>query len=597
MDKRYGIDPRLLSWIRKSANGCPQTLEELAAITVLDSKAVNYSRSTSGYISPDWMVRRPGDFSLIGEMTGLQQLRIANVELDDFSFLAKCKNLVSLDLEHTNFSDCRLLAGLSKLERVLLPPRRTLRHKEVLDHLGQKARTHELLLGVPSYSDDDYKHQRVVLGEEVRLSYQGSSQVRCVLAALSGAPLWKNFSSGEEDNWLNLPEETRQKMTDQLTDAIRRGRVREFSLSFEPWCEGHYLTADIACGWAAVRYEDNDDNICYTSYNPDYDTVETLAPVEIGGQTPVAKMWALTDMEEVARIVRHFLETGQLAPGSKWLTDTAQEEAGGTPMSIQYRPTPLDILKLLGLTDSRGSVQLEQFQSDHGIKLPPLLSDFFSAAWNHPLFETSDIWVTGRRHFPFRFSYERLEDRIADWQEDWNAAPSQYADDFCFQLSKIPREQWPEHIPNYLEIGSDYSAGVVTFGIRADDLSQADPPVYILNEGSPETAWRVLDDTLSLFLMRVLADVLTCSMYDTAREVLEKAGWKYCEMKDMPEAQNRAEQLGIDLSKAAQCGALYAAADTPDVCRYCCIEGKKTFFLLKNDAGNHETTCVIISRG
>lgn len=265
-------------------------------------------------------------------------------------------------------------------------------------------------------------------------------------------------------------------------------------------------------------------------------------------------------------------------------------------MPVQYHPTPLDILRFVGCTEPNGKAELEKFQSDHGVKLPPLLFDFFSLAWGQPLFETSDIWTTGRP--AFRFSYESLEETIADWQEDWAANPSRYADNFCFQLSKVPKDQWPEHVPNYLQIGSDYSAGVATFGIRADDLTQPDPPVYILNEGSPETAWRVLDETLSLFLMRVLADVLTCAMYDTAREVLERASWRYDdEIRDLPAARERAEQLGIDLSKAALCGALYAAADTPDVCRYCYVEEAETLFLLKEDTGNRETICAVLSRG
>lgn len=263
-------------------------------------------------------------------------------------------------------------------------------------------------------------------------------------------------------------------------------------------------------------------------------------------------------------------------------------------MPIQYTPAPLDILSILGCTENRGGPHLKEFESAHHVKLPPLLFDFFSAAWGHPLFQTSDIWTTGRPCF--HFSYESLEETIADWQEDWEEDPECYADDFCFRLSRVPKEQWPEHVPDYLEIGSDYSAGVVTFGIRRTDLDQPDPPVYILHEGAPETDWKVIDDTLSLFLMRVLADTLACAMYDTAKRVLEQAGWRYSKTQSMSEALEWAAELGIDLSKAARCGALYAAAVTPDVCRYCYIEEKNLLFILKDDAGNQETTCAVLTK-
>ncbi len=264
-------------------------------------------------------------------------------------------------------------------------------------------------------------------------------------------------------------------------------------------------------------------------------------------------------------------------------------------MNIQYNPTPLDILKLLGCADSDGRALLEEFEAAHKVKLPPLLFDFFSAVWNHPMFSTADIWVTDD-HPELYFSYEELEETISEWKEDWAENPDEYGDNVCYQLSRLPRDRWQERVSNHLVIGSDYSAGVVTFGIRVEDLTQPDPPVYVLHEADAETDWKVLDNSLSLFLMRILADVLSCGEYDVAQEVLEEEEeWNYTVIEDLGEARRQAEQLGIDLSKTARCGSLYAAAVTPDVCRYCCIEEKKLFFLLKEDTGNDETTCVILS--
>ena len=261
-------------------------------------------------------------------------------------------------------------------------------------------------------------------------------------------------------------------------------------------------------------------------------------------------------------------------------------------MSIQYNPTPLDLLGFLGCTERKGETFLKEFASEHNVKLPPLLFDFLSLAWEHPLFDTSDLWVSDR----LGFYYETLEEMIEEWAEDWKENPQDYEDDFLYQISRIPKEQWPERIPDYLQIGSDYSAGVVTVGICVSDLDQPDPPVYRLHEADEENDWIIMDESLSMFLMRVLADTLSCSEYNTAMRVLEKAGWQCSKTESMSEAQEWASELGIDLSKAAQCGALYAAADTPDVCRYCYVEGKNTFFILKDDAGNNETTCAVLTK-
>ena len=76
----------------------------------------------------------PADWSIIEEMPNLQTLRIENLIVDDFSFLSKCKNLKMLSLYNTNFTDCRMLLKLPKLEEVDLRfcP---LEHEEVLQTL------------------------------------------------------------------------------------------------------------------------------------------------------------------------------------------------------------------------------------------------------------------------------------------------------------------------------------------------------------------------------------------------------------------------------------------------------------------------------
>ncbi len=325
--KEYGIDPRLLTWIKNNLERCPQTLDDFARITRLDRWKVNRSKSTSGYETPSWLVERRGDFSLIGKMRDLEYLRLQEIELEDFSFLTRCKKLQMLDLQHTNFTDCRLLAELPELKKAYLPPRSQMVHTEILDTLlKKKAEPLEIEVPEPFYKDEDFQNLKIVDGGTVRLSYEGSSQVRCVGVDFAGKypSAWKDFPQEEEDCWVRLSEESKERMADQLADAILKGKVHSFLLSQEPWGEGHFLSAEFAGGWAALFYEDDEGN-CYSSYNDDYDTVEILSPVEVGGQSPVPKMMALEDMELVARITKHFLRTGQLCPGTFWVTEGEDE--------------------------------------------------------------------------------------------------------------------------------------------------------------------------------------------------------------------------------------------------------------------------------
>lgn len=72
------------------------------------------------------------DWSCIGRMTGLRALTISELCVEDFSFLSQCKNLQTLSLVNTNFSDCRLLLGLPALQTADLR-RCPLTHREALE--------------------------------------------------------------------------------------------------------------------------------------------------------------------------------------------------------------------------------------------------------------------------------------------------------------------------------------------------------------------------------------------------------------------------------------------------------------------------------
>ena len=47
----------------------------------------------------------------------------------------------------------------------------------------------------------------------------------------------------------------------------------------------------------------------------------------------------------------------------------------------------------------------------------------------------------------------------AEEGENWGETTEEYEEDESYQFSKMPGEQWREHMPNYLQIASDYGVG------------------------------------------------------------------------------------------------------------------------------------------
>ncbi len=99
-----------------------------------DERRYAYLRGPEEHFPPEPYYYGLQGWSAIGRMENLRELRICEICVEDFSFLAKCKNLQTLSLYNTNFTDCRLLLKLPKLKYVDLRSCR-LTHKEVLKKL------------------------------------------------------------------------------------------------------------------------------------------------------------------------------------------------------------------------------------------------------------------------------------------------------------------------------------------------------------------------------------------------------------------------------------------------------------------------------
>lgn len=202
--------------------------------------------------------------------------------------------------------------------------------KELCQHPNQESRV--VSRQVPEtkteevvYQEDMFKDLVTVRGEDVTISYEGSFKVRHVRAEFCWdevPPLWEIFDkvSEEEDNWAKLGSKKAEQLIEELTDAIVRQNVNTLYFSLEPWGEGHMFIFEFADGWVDITYMDDETPVYYNSYNPDYENPAELSPIEFEGQTPIPKMLALEDMDLVAKIARHVLETGQLLPGTLWKT-------------------------------------------------------------------------------------------------------------------------------------------------------------------------------------------------------------------------------------------------------------------------------------
>ena len=249
-------------------------------------------------------------------------------------------------------------------------------------------------------------------------------------------------------------------------------------------------------------------------------------------------------------------------------------------MAVKYNLTPVEILKLLGYTEPISKEELERFEKENNLKFPTLLFDFLSLTRNNPLFSTADIW-TRDDSLPY-FSYEYIEEGIEDCRQDFEDDPEFCEENDFYPFSKIPKDQWPESVANYLQIGSDYGAGVVFFGIEEKDLAQENPPVYMLNEEDTLTDWKLIFHTLSDYLMGVLLDVLACVDYDTARHVLNKEGWSFYENEyaDKEEIEEQLSQKKIDLSAMAKHISCY---DIDSFYRCCFDEEEKALYVIMND--------------
>lgn len=248
-------------------------------------------------------------------------------------------------------------------------------------------------------------------------------------------------------------------------------------------------------------------------------------------------------------------------------------------MTINYDLSVIDILHLLGYTTPAAKAKIEAFEKENNLKVPEPLFTFLSLATEQPLFSTADVW-TARRPF---FFYDEIKEWIEEDQAYWQENPTVYSDNPYYQFWQIPQSQWPERVANYLEIGSDCGAGVVTFGICSSDLERHDPPVYLYHEANPLTEWNLMFNTLSAYLMSVTCSVLFCAEYGTAERVLQQQGWIFQHYNNSEEAQKQLSEQGVVLSKTNQVISIYSL----EAKLSCCYDtANHTLFIILEEPNN-----------
>ncbi len=248
---------------------------------------------------------------------------------------------------------------------------------------------------------------------------------------------------------------------------------------------------------------------------------------------------------------------------------------------MNYDLSAVTILKMLGYDQSTGREWLETLKQEKHIDLPEIYTEFMEKIVDCPLLGTSNLWVGNMEHrapahIPCTF-YDQLQEMIADRKGRWSKRPGKY-ERALYELSQLPKEDWPEKAENYLVIGSDYANGMGQFGIRMDDLHKDNPPIYWHKHTDSFSMWKLESETLSDFLLNVLIEALACVDYPSAEYELEAKGWRYEEYFDLKKddwvaSKSVLKRYGIDYSAIKK----YKASSGKIFC--CYDEDRNAFFV------------------
>ncbi len=252
-------------------------------------------------------------------------------------------------------------------------------------------------------------------------------------------------------------------------------------------------------------------------------------------------------------------------------------------MAMVYDLSAIKILKTLGYGEVVGKEWLDKLKHDKKIELPQTYCDFMELVVDSPLLSTSNLWTGKMAHgvcIPMMY-YEELEESIQDRTDRWSKRPAKW-ERSLHELSQLPMTEWTEKVEDHLIIGSDYEGGMGVFGIRKQDLSENDPPVYWHKDSGTVSIseWKLEQEKLSDFLLNVLVEALNCVEYQSAEDALEVKGWSYEEYFDIKKddwvaSKSVLKKYGIDFSKLKKHKASSCKV-------FCCYDEERNAFFVGN---------------
>lgn len=192
-------------------------------------------------------------------------------------------------------------------------------------------------------------------------------------------------------------------------------------------------------------------------------------------------------------------------------------------MSIEYKLSAIDILDIFDNIPKKSDInkKLELIEEKYNIILPTVYKQFMCSS--NEMLETADVWNYEEEQ-PFYFLYDWINITINEILEENGKIDD---DSEYFSFASLPISKWNNLVDDYMIIGSDYSAGIVYFGIKKTDLNKENPPVYMYHEMNSITDWNLMYNHLSDYFLTVVCDAISGECYNTAQEVLKDYDWNY----------------------------------------------------------------------
>ncbi len=118
------------------------------------------------------------------------------------------------------------------------------------------------------------------------------------------ADVMNKIKEGEEDFYLYAGDDEESDRMEVVTDGVWLSLTCCFDL------EDYYCSYNEQYSYTLPMLEE-----------PDFSDMEVFTGLESGGQSPIPKLEAITDIEAGLKAVKYFIYTGKLYPGIAWIKD------------------------------------------------------------------------------------------------------------------------------------------------------------------------------------------------------------------------------------------------------------------------------------